>query len=242
MPSAAEVLALETVSYELWVAPEVEELDGWRLRFAHGLSGRANSVWPNGEGTLPLDERIERAEEWYRARSAPVLFQITEAAVPRELGRVLEGRRYGVRAAPVSVQVAPLEKVVERTHGEAKLSEELDDAWVALWAGSRGFDRLDVARELLAAGRCAFARVGDVAVGRGVVVGEWLGVTSMATLAGARRRGHGRAILGALARWGAGQGCRRALLQVEHGNSAAETLYAQAGFVAHHHYHYRLLT
>ncbi|MFL6013395.1 MAG: hypothetical protein ACJ74P_03775 [Gaiellaceae bacterium] len=71
---------LEAVAYDFWRAPEVAELDGWRLRFAHGLTGRANSVWPNGDGTLPLDEKIDRAEAWYRARGLAPLFQLTEAA------------------------------------------------------------------------------------------------------------------------------------------------------------------
>ena len=63
----------------------------------------------------------------------------------------------------------------------------------------------------------------------------------MATLPEARRRGHGRAILHTLAAWGAAAGCTRALLQVEQGNVAAQTLYARAGFVAQHEYHYRFL-
>jgi len=241
MPSAIDLGALEAVAYELWVAPEVEELDGWRLRFAHGLTGRANSVWPNGDGSGLLDERIERVEGWYRARFQPVMFQITDAARPAGLDSMLEERGYGFRGEPVSVRVAALDDVIDGTAGEAELTELLDDAWVALWAGSRRFERLDVARALLAGGRSAFARVGDVAVGRGVAVGDWLGVTSMATLPEARRRGYGRAILQTLARWGRAEGCTRALLQVEHGNVAAEMLYEGAGFVAHHDYRYRLL-
>jgi GNAT superfamily N-acetyltransferase len=232
---------LEAIAYELWLAPEVEELDGWRLRFAHGLTGRANSVWPNGIGTLPLDEKIGRAETWYRARSLTVLFQITDAARPRELDAVLAARGYTLRNAPVSVQLAQLSDVLERTFGKAELSEELDDAWVRLWAGSRAFDRLDVARALLSGGRCAFARIDDVAVGRAVAVGEWLGITSMATVPRARRRGFGRAILHELAGWGSAGGCTRALLQVARGNTPAEALYGGAGFVAHHDYHYRTL-
>jgi GNAT superfamily N-acetyltransferase len=232
---------LETIAYDVWVAPEVEELDGWRLRFAHGLSGRANSVWPNGDGMMPVDEKIDRAESWYRARSLAVMFQITDAARPRGLDDALAARGYELRSAPVSVQVARLDDVVDRTRGDAELSDELDDDWVALWAGTRGFERLDVARALLDHGTTAFARVGDVAVGRGVAVGEWLGITSMATLAAERRRGHGRAILHSLARWGAARGCTRALLQVEHGNVAAQALYARAGFAPHHDYHYRKL-
>jgi len=58
---------------------------------------------------------------------------------------------------------------------------------------------------------------------------------------GARRRGHGRAILHALARWGVERGCSRALLQVDSSNDAALALYANAGFVPHHEYRYRIL-
>jgi N-acetylglutamate synthase len=241
MPSAADVVALEAVAYELWRATEVEELDGWRLRFAHGFTGRANSVWPNADGKLALAERIERAEAWYTERGVPPMFQLTAAARPHDLDVTLVARGYGLRSSPVSVQTAPLEEVVARSSGPAELSETLDDAWLDLWAGSRGFDRLDVVRRLLEAGRSAFARVGDVAVGRGVAVDDWLGVTSMTTLPAAQRRGYGRAILGALARWAVSLGCTRALLQVEHGNVPAQRLYAGAGFVPHHDYHYRLL-
>ncbi len=244
MRSAAEargVVELERVAYELWRAPEVEEVDGWRLRFAHGLTGRANSVWPYGDGRLPLEERLDRVEAWYRARGAPVLFQLTDAVRPRGLDAALARRGYGRRGKPVSVQVADLNAVLDRSHGEAEVDESLPDEMVSLFAESRGFERLDIARALLAAGRCAFARIGDVAVGRGAAVGEWLGITSMTTAPGARRHGHARAILQALARWGLARGCTRALLQVEHGNEAAEALYAGAGFVPHHDYHYRLL-
>jgi N-acetylglutamate synthase len=232
---------LEAVAYDFWRAPDVAELDGWRLRFAHGVSGRANSVWPNGSGTLPLDEKIDRAEEWYHARGAPVLFQLTVAARPPGLDDALIARGYEARNAPVSVQVALLDDVLERTDGEAAVTQELDDAWLQLWAGTRGFANHDAARAILTDGDAAFARVGEVAVGRGVAVGEWLGITAMATLPEARRRGHARAIVHALARWAEGRGCKRAIVQVDTANDAALTLYGNAGFAPHHEYHYRIL-
>jgi GNAT superfamily N-acetyltransferase len=237
----SEVDELESVAYEVWRAPVVEELDGWRLRYAYGYTGRANSVWPNGDGSLPLDQKIERVEHWYRERGLPPIFQLTEAARPRDLDAVLAARGYSIRGAAISVQTAPLERVIARTSGAATVSEELEDDWITLWAGSRGFDRLDVVRALLAAGDAAFARIDDVAVGRGVAVGEWLGITSMLTVPPARRRGYGRAIVHALARWAAERGCTRAILQVERGNAPAQRMYASAGFVPHHDYHYRML-
>lgn len=232
---------LEAIGYAVWLAPEVEELDGWRLRFAHGLTGRANSVWPNGDGVLPLEEKIERAEAWYRQRGAPVLFQVSDASRPAGLDAALVARGYITRVAPVSVQTARLDDVVARTDGDADVAFELDDDWLRLWAGERGFDRDDVGRALLTAGDAAFARVDGAAIGRGVVVGRWLGITSMVTAPDARRRGHGRAVLHALARWAVSRGCTCALLQVDSENEPALALYARAGFVAQHEYRYRIL-
>jgi GNAT superfamily N-acetyltransferase len=230
---------LEAVAYEFWRAPEVQELDGWRLRFGHGITGRANSVWPNGFGTLPLAEKIDRAEAWYRERGRPTLFQLTEAAQPAGLEDALAERGYELRGAPVSVETASLDEVVARTSGEAEVTQRLDDAWLELWAGSRGFAELAAARELLTLGDVAFARVGDTAVGRGVVADGWLGITSMVTLPEARRHGHARAIVNALARWALNRGCTHAMLQVETTNEPARALYAGAGFVTQHTYHYR---
>jgi GNAT superfamily N-acetyltransferase len=232
---------LEAVAYEFWRAPEVEELDGWRLRFGYGITGRANSVWPNGEGTLPLEEKIDRAEAWYRERGLATLFQLTAAARPDGLDAALARRGYELRGAPVSVETAALDDVLARTSGAAEVTQHADDAWLQLWAGSRGFDDFAAARELLELGDAAFARVPGAAVGRGVVHREWLGITSMVTVPEARRRGHARAIVSALGRWARERGCSHALLQVESTNEPARALYASIGFVPHHAYCYRKL-
>jgi len=232
---------LEAIAYEFWRAPEVEEIDGWRLRFGYGITGRANSVWPNGAGTLPLEEKIDRAEAWYHERYRPTLFQLTEAARPDGLDEALAARGYELRGAPVSVETATLADVLARAGGDAEVTDAPDAAWLELWAGSRNFQNRAEARELLTLGDAAFARVGDVAVGRGGVTGQWLGITSMVTVPEARRRGYARAIVHALARWAAARGCTYVLVQVESTNEPARALYASLGFVPHHEYHYRRL-
>src|SRR5581483_1871684 len=197
MPSAAEVLALEEVCYDVWRAPDVEEVDGWRLRFANGLTGRANSVWPNGDGLLPLDERIERVEAWYAARGAAPRFQLTRAARPPGLDDALVRRGYEQSGNPVSVETASVGDVVARTFGDADVGERLDDGWLRVWLAERGTDDEATARALEtgAAGRTAYASVGVDAIGSGVVVVKWLGIVAMYTRAAVRRRGHARAIL-----------------------------------------------
>ena len=239
MRSRADVGELEEVAYDLWRAPVVEELDGWRLRFAHGLTGRANSVWPNRGGDLPLAEKVDRAEAWYARRGMPARFQVTDAA---EVGleEALGACGYEQSGAAVSVETADLDDVLVGTEGDAAIGSEPDEGWLSLWAGSRGFERLDVVRALLTGspGRSALARIDDAAAGRAVVLGDWLGVTSMVTAPHARRRGHARAILHALAVWGAEEGATRAVLQVEEHNAAARALYGQAGFTQSHAYRY----
>ena len=57
----------------------------------------------------------------------------------------------------------------------------------------------------------------------------WLGVFAMGVLVDHRRRGLGRQVLVAHGAWGASLGASRAYLQVEVGNTAARSLYAEAG-------------
>ncbi|WP_235433686.1 GNAT family N-acetyltransferase, partial [Protofrankia coriariae] len=80
-----------------------------------------------------------------------------------------------------------------------------------------------------------------VAVGRGTVDGDWLGIYSMATVPAARGRGAARAVLTRLAAWAAEAGASRAYLQVEQTSTAARQLYAALGFRPVYRYSYRRL-
>src|SRR4051794_18468009 len=128
MPSAAEGAELEAVGAELWVAPEVEELDGWRLRFAHGVTGRANSVLPNA-GTSSLEEKVDRVEAWYAARGLPARYQIT-AAAQDGLVDALETRGYAQAGVSTSVEIAPL---TQTEAADVSLAAAPDTQWIELW-------------------------------------------------------------------------------------------------------------
>ena len=69
----------------------------------------------------------------------------------------------------------------------------------------------------------------------------WAGVFAMATRPEYRGQGIATAVLGTGARWALKQGATRLYLQVEEDNAPAQALYAQAGFVRSHGYHYRVL-
>jgi GNAT superfamily N-acetyltransferase len=235
---AAEVRALEDDAYRLWVAPEVAELDGWLLRHARGLTGRGNSVFPRADGRLSLGERIDRVEQWYAERGLPPRFQLTSASAPGRLAEVLAGRGYRLGQAATSVQTAALP--AGRADARVELVAEPDDAWIDLWAGSRGFADRATARALLAgsSGETVFARVADLAVGRAVSDRGRLGITSMVTVPAARRRGLARAIVATFVAWARERGCTTGLLQVERDNAPAHALYAAFGFAPRYEYAY----
>jgi GNAT superfamily N-acetyltransferase len=236
--TTAWIRALEDVGYAIWVSPEVDELDGWRLRHARGLTGRANSVFPNAPGALPLEEKIAHVEGWYAARAQPPRFQLTDGSLPAGLAAALRGRGYDASGGPVSVETSELPG--SSADARVEVSEELDDDWVALWAESRDSSELGTARALLTGspGRTAFARIPGAAVGRAVACGEWLGITSMVTLPEARRRGFARAIVESLIAWGRGAGATRGFLQTN--SPVARALYAQFGWTEMYTYRYWL--
>ncbi|MDX6450267.1 MAG: N-acetylglutamate synthase [Gaiellaceae bacterium] len=234
--TTAWIRALEDVGYAIWVSPEVEELDGWRLRHARGLTGRANSVFPNAPGALPLEQKIAHVEAWYAARAQPPRFQLTDASLPVGLAEALRGRGYEAAGSPVSVETSELSG--GSADARVEVREELDHEWIELWTASRGTSELEAARALLTGspGRTAYACIPGAAVGRAVAWGEWLGITSMVTLPDARRRGFARAIVESLIGWGRDAGATRGFLQTD--SPVARALYAQFGWVEQYTYRY----
>jgi GNAT superfamily N-acetyltransferase len=72
------VRRLERLALAAWPAPVVEQLGGWVLRCAHGVTGRANSVWTaEDDGTLGLDDKIEAAERFYERHGVGPRLQLT---------------------------------------------------------------------------------------------------------------------------------------------------------------------
>lgn len=246
MPS---VLELEEVAFRAWPAAEVSDLGGWRLRFADGVTRRANSVWPNAiRGEMPIEQRFDWVEEWYAERKVPARYQVTAACQPPDLDQRLAERGYALEA-PVSVQTVALAEFRMAGQPPQILTRVLpvpDEDWIRVSYGHGRFAEakdayLGILRRMEDRGGFALARWKGrpVAIGIGVVEGDWLGIFGMATVPEARRRRAATAVLGALVAWAAGRGATRAFLQVEKDNAAALALYAACGFSESHPYHYR---
>jgi ribosomal protein S18 acetylase RimI-like enzyme len=238
---------LEELAFSAWPAEEVVRADGWRLRWSRGVTRRANSVWPNeATGDVSLADRIARAEAFYAERGAVAMFQISPAARPDGLDAALAARGYRVEA-PVSIQTARAEAaIVEHAH-DVRIETRCTEEWFDVSARKGRFaSTAHVYRALLERigprALYAWVRVAGEPVGAalGVVDDTWLGVFSMLTLPGHRRKGVGRAILSGLVSAGVERGARAVYLQVERDNDAALSLYARAGFRHSYGYHYRV--
>jgi N-acetylglutamate synthase len=240
---------IEELAFRAWPAAEVLDLDGWRLRCTAAPTRRANSVWPNAaHGELSLDERLDRVEEFYRLREVAPSFQMSEAAVPQGLEERLVERGYGLDA-PVVVETVPLDQF--RIAGQppqlgTRVLPAPSDEWLYVavergrFAGARTAYE-GILHRIGARGGFAVAHYKGkpVAIGLGVVEGDWLGIFNMATLPEARRRRAGTAVLGALVAWASARGATRAYLQVDRDNAPARALYKAAGFAPAYDYHYR---
>jgi GNAT superfamily N-acetyltransferase len=251
--STVGIHLIEELAANAWPALVVELVDGWLLRFTPGARiRRANSVLPiNGRGEIPLEERFRLVEAFYSRREVPVRYQVSPAAIPGDLDAALERRGYVIEVR-VDVMVAEVAGMVGAADaselGPARVAAEPEPRWLDTWTqvsdrgGTETLWRLIVDR---IACPVAFASIevgGRVAaVGMGVAERGWLGVFSMGTVPEFRRRGAARAVLFALAQWGAEHGTTRAYLQTEAGNEPAIRLYGTVGFSRAYGYHYRTL-
>jgi GNAT superfamily N-acetyltransferase len=243
---------LEELAFRSWPAAEVADIDGWRARFTSSVTRRGNSVWANEWRGTAVEASLGQAESFYRARSAPPMFQVGPLSRPADLDAGLARRGYAV-TAPTRIMCTEVDVVRalarDRTsHASASVHDSITDAWFEV-SGERGrfSAHQDIYRALLGriATRSGYALAtvhGEpAAVGLGVCDPPWLGVFSMSTLPAHRRRGAATAILGALAEWGAERGAARVYLQVEADNGPGRALYERSGFEDVYGYHYRVI-
>lgn len=238
-----EELAANAVPPLIW-----QELDGWRARYAGGVTRRANSVLAaRHQGALGLDEKIALAEAFYGRRRILCRFQLCPASSPGGLDAELEGRGYAA-SPPTLVQTAPLDALLPLAAGRASVGEAFDEAWLAAYAAGEGESnpaKIAARREMLQrigppAGFAALREGGQIAaVALGVVERGHLGIFSVATAPAWRGRGLAAAALGDLAAWARGHGARAAYLQVYSANGPALRLYGRLGFSTLYQYWYR---
>ncbi|MEU0789757.1 GNAT family N-acetyltransferase [Amycolatopsis sp. NPDC005961] len=231
---------LEIACSRAW-PPLVEKLLGtWRLRWADGFTGRANSALALGDPGLPIPDALRAVCDFAHDRGIQPMVQVVRDS-PNERAIVAEGWFQATRhhrGHEVVVLTAPLTGA--SPVGGVVVHDEPTPEWWALTLGP-GED-IPAARSVLTGGKVGYgvATLDGAAAGvvRGALVDGWLHVGRLEVDPAFRRRGLAKALMGALHAWGAEHGADRAVLQVAEGNSGALALYAGLGYAPHHRYRY----
>lgn len=246
-----KIAELERLSLHAWPALTVESFDGWLLRYAAGITRRANSVWPNEiHGDLATELRVAKVEEFYHARNLPARFQLCPASEPANLDELLQQRGYRVTAR-TAVQATSLDAMYALTNGNPALTVELTEKPTSRWwecyanGDGVGEESLTIRKKICdaIAVDTTYALVTQngqaIAVGSAAREGEWIGFFNIATRPEHRRAGAARSAMSELAKWGLMKGASKTYIQVMADNVPALTLYSQLGFITEYYYYYR---
>ena len=244
-----------------------EYLGEWRLRWADGFTGRANSVLAVGDPGRPASEALRAVCDFAHDRGIPPMVQVVRDS-PNEHAIAASGwlpatshgagHEVVVLTAPLAPRRSfrrercasgPSGRIFPRESDASgpphasfvpKVADEPTPGWWELVLGSDA--GTEAARAVLTGGKVGYgvAEDGEVttAAVRGALVDGWLHVGRLAVRSEHRRRGLASALMAALGAWGVEQGADRAVLQVAEGNTGALALYAGLGYAPHHRYRY----
>jgi len=231
---------LEITCSKAWPPLVEDPLGEWRLRWADGFTGRANSALAVGDPGRPLPEALRAVCDFAHDRAITPLVQVVrdspnEHAI-RDCGWVpATGHGAGHEVVVLTAPLHPAPAVPGVTVGDEPVA-----GWWEL--AMRPGEDSPAARQVLGGGKVGYGVAlvdGDLAgVVRGALVDAWLHIGRLEVAPAFRRRGLASALMGAVQTWGLEHGADRAVLQVAEGNSGALALYAGLGYVPHHRYRY----
>jgi GNAT superfamily N-acetyltransferase len=233
---------LEQIALPGWVAGR-EPLGEWSLRAAGGFTGRANSCLAVGDPGMALPDAAQRVLTFAAAHGIEPRAQVLSGSDNERGLRDLGWRETYVRT---DVLVARLADLLGDSLPDPRiaLAQEPDAPWWRAYGLSRPTSApQDVLRQVLVGGpACRLAGVRDgkqvIAIGRGHVSADWLGLSSLWTAPEHRRRGWAQLTITALGHWAARSGARNVYLQVAEENEPAHRAYGSLGFSLHHRYLY----
>lgn len=242
------ITMLDELAANAWPAPTQQQLEGWRLRAAGGLTRRANSIYTSGP--VPrYSDWLQEVQSFYQRRALLVRFQVSDGS-PAELGLLLDGLGYS-REAHTEVHTAPAATVAARSallEGLPVLATSRpDEHWLEAFLRVEGHNPAlgDMYHSIMSAigpaARFASVRLKEEIVGVGMAVTErgWTGLFNLATVPHMRGQGVATSIIADLTRWGIQQGAEHLYLQVMTSNEVAKRLYEKLGFSYLYGYHYR---
>lgn len=246
---------LERLMSDAWPAVERAGLGSWVLRASSGFTGRACSVLPAGDPTLPLDRAIDYVEKWYAQRGQHPLVQVFGEPGFRvedvPAGAAFLDRGYAVGGGRadwerVLVMTAPSTAIPPLTGDSVPVAADsrLTPEWLMTYGQQRSV--VPGVSEAVLAGRegVLFLSVRDEATGRLIGIARmaidpgWAGIFAVWVDPAHRRQGIATTMTQAIAMVARDNNMPSVYLQVSAGNVDAVALYEGLGFTVHHEYTY----
>ena len=243
MTEAALQWRVEETCLNAWPALREVLFDGWVLRFAEGLSRRANSANP----LRPVFRAaLPECEALYGRLGLPTILRVLSLVDPG-VDEQLAAAGY-TREGESCVLYASIDDFAAAADTGVRILSEPDPQWFAAMAALQQHTEEQAATYRRIVGQIAipatFAALsvnGDiVALAYGALHNRMLCYESVITDSRSRGRGYGRRVIIALAAWAKESGAEGACLEVEAANIPARALYDAIGLRCElYRYHYR---
>jgi GNAT superfamily N-acetyltransferase len=235
---------IECACFNAWPALHEAVIDGWLLRFAKGMTRRANSANPLRAERNDSEAVISRLEGEYRKQKLPVYFRIPSIIGPTmpsrlaQLGYKAEGESHALYADVGDVHL--------RADAEVAVAIRPDEEWLSAIARLQGHSppAKVVYRQIISSIKvpAAFATLRHegmiVSLAFGTIHDDLLCVESVITDPAFRGRGLARRMLGGLTAYAQPQ-ITGVCLQVQADNTAGKRLYGNLGLRELYRYHYQ---
>jgi GNAT superfamily N-acetyltransferase len=238
---------IEQISMNAWPALQTILYDGWILRFAGGVTRRANSINPIFESNIQVDKKIRFCEDLYSSRDLSVIYKLTSDISPSDLDTILIDLGYE-KEADTSVQLMTINGPDRLDKNFITLSEKLDSNWLNRFIKFNNYDQAKTIGfqnilEQIAFKKCYIDLIVNgqyIGCGLGVLENTHIGIFDVVVNPQFRKKGYGKTIVESIVHWGYENGATIAYLQVMLNNSPALRLYEKIGFKEVYKYWYRV--
>jgi len=236
----------EALSMNAWSSLQALLYDGWILRFANGITKRANSVNPIYPSTLKPEVKVSYCETLYHTQGLQAVYKLTPGNHIAALDRLLASRGYQLvdttSLQTLTITHTPnIDRYITMTH-------TYSDTWLRdfMQLSHKETEYFGAYKKIFMQLRreaCYLSLSKDshtIGCGLGAIENGYIGIFDIVVSEPYRRQGIGRQIINALLFCARSHGCHEAYLQVVTANTYAQKLYSSIGFKECYRYWYRV--
>lgn len=254
-----EIRFFEELAANGFPALNIQQYDGWLLRFSNGYTGRANSVSVLYPSSIALDEKIDYCEKCYENHNMPCLFKLTDSEADKPLNDMLKERGYRI-VSPTNIMTLDLSELCDDTatidgkcgsvgelSAKVVFTQEPTEEWFASFFAFKGLDNKQnqsLCRQILSKIQAKTLYASIIQDGKTVACASTVTERGCMLLhnvvVSPEKRGHGfgKLICRSLIEKAKEDGEKLSYLQVMQNNEIAQNLYEKLGFKKEYSYWY----